>query len=356
MTPLPKILVIWDSLGDYHHARINALIGLIGAENVSVACMGKLDKTYLWENSPNKAYKVHYLSQKAVHQFDFFTRIYQIIQLLKKEKITHIAQPGFARVEYLFMLFVAPLWGKKIIFFAESWYSGGAFRDRLKGLLIRGTVHKMLVSGIRAQKYYNEFCKIPLNMIESGYSVVDNEHFARKTKPLQLEHPYLLTVARYSSEKNLTTLIQAYRASALYQQWVLVLIGDGPQRTELESMVKIDADWIKLEGWKTYEQLPAWYQGARAFILPSTFEPWGLVVNEALAAGCSVLASSSCGCIEDLLGEHHPYIFEAKDQERLTNLMNQLVQEPQVLPRKPVSNVLNYSCESWASKLVSCVT
>jgi 1,2-diacylglycerol 3-alpha-glucosyltransferase len=44
-----------------------------------------------------------------------------------------------------------------------------------------------------------------------------------------------------------------------------------------------------------------YYAFARCFVLPSTREPWGLVVNEAMAAGLPVVVSSRCGCAEDLV-------------------------------------------------------
>jgi glycosyltransferase involved in cell wall biosynthesis len=58
-----------------------------------------------------------------------------------------------------------------------------------------------------------------------------------------------------------------------------------------------------LPGFKQYDELPVYYARAGAFVHVSTTEPWGLVVNEAMASGLPVLVSDRCGCASDLVRE-----------------------------------------------------
>jgi glycosyltransferase involved in cell wall biosynthesis len=58
---------------------------------------------------------------------------------------------------------------------------------------------------------------------------------------------------------------------------------------------------VRLPGFKQYDDLPAFYGLAAAFIQASTTEQWGLVVNEATASGLPVLVSERCGCAPDLV-------------------------------------------------------
>jgi len=83
--------------------------------------------------------------------------------------------------------------------------------------------------------------------------------------------------------------------------WDLVLVGGGIQEQLLKDLsAKIPIGKIHIRGWGTYEDMPLYYGLASGFILPSLYEPWGLVVNEAMASGLPVLVSSKCGCVPEL--------------------------------------------------------
>ena len=63
---------------------------------------------------------------------------------------------------------------------------------------------------------------------------------------------------------------------------------------------------------------------ADIFVLPSEYEPWGLVVNEAIIMGLPVVVSSHVGCREDLIQNgKNGYIFENNDREDLTRCLQQ---------------------------------
>jgi glycosyltransferase involved in cell wall biosynthesis len=77
---------------------------------------------------------------------------------------------------------------------------------------------------------------------------------------------------------------------------------------------------VHLPGFKQYEELPAWYAAAGAFVHASTSEQWGLVVNEAMAAGLPVLVSNRCGCAPELVREGvNGFTFNPNDEEALAN-------------------------------------
>jgi len=158
---------------------------------------------------------------------------------------------------------------------------------------------------------------MPPDYVFDGYDIVDNEHFregaeeARRDlshapKALGRGRDYFLACARFEEKKNLCRLIEAY---ALYIQqcsslpWELVIVGDGPARGQLRSLAESLGirDNIKFMGLVGYQELPAIYGLAGAFVHASTTEQWGLVVNEAMAAGLPVLVSDRCGCVSELV-------------------------------------------------------
>jgi glycosyltransferase involved in cell wall biosynthesis len=151
--------------------------------------------------------------------------------------------------------------------------------------------------------------------------------------------PYFLASARFVEKKNLPRLIQAY---ALYRKksevrpqksdlrpptsdlWSLVLLGDGPFRPDLCSLISDLSlqDSVLLPGFKQYNELPAYYAHAGAFVHASTTEQWGLVVNEAMASGLPVIVSNRCGCAAELVHEGvNGFAFDPYNVEQLAQLM-----------------------------------
>lgn len=72
--------------------------------------------------------------------------------------------------------------------------------------------------------------------------------------------------------------------------WNLKIVGTG----KLGSLVK-DVPGIEHLGFIQPDDVPNIMQSARCFIIPSTWEPWGVVIHEAVASGLPIIASSACG-------------------------------------------------------------
>jgi len=135
----------------------------------------------------------------------------------------------------------------------------------------------------------------------------------------------LLFVGRLVRVKNLNFLIEVFSEYLLNNtNVVLILIGDGDKKSELTELVaqlKIQ-DNVIFAGRFENEELYAWYRIADYFILPSTSETFGAVVNESLIAGvpviCSNLAGASC-----LINEKNGKTFNPTDKEELLSIFNE---------------------------------
>lgn len=108
----------------------------------------------------------------------------------------------------------------------------------------------------------------------------------------------------------------------------LIFVGDGDLRPTLEDHAARLAN-VTFAGFQNQSELPRWYTLADVLVLPSDFEPWGLVVNEAMNAGLPVIASDQVGAVPDLVqpGETG-LVFPAGDVHTLSATMLSLSKRP----------------------------
>lgn len=195
--------------------------------------------------------------------------------------------------------------------------------------------------GADAHRHYLTQLGLPKSSIFLGYDVVDNDYFAtqaqvarqdpddaRQRQPAIPNRPYFLTVTRFIPRKNVKRLLHAY---AEYRQqqggtepWDLVLCGSGVEEPELRQIIAEQQleHCVHLPGFISYQAIADWYGLAHALIHPALQEQWGLVVNEAMAAGLPVLVSDCCGCYPELVRYGvNGFGFDPTDQEQLTRLM-----------------------------------
>ena len=177
-------------------------------------------------------------------------------------------------------------------------------------------------------------------------------------KEYGLPENYFLACARFIEKKNLFTLLRAYRGyrkAARESAWDLVLLGEGPLRSDLCHLI-FDLhlhDFVLLPGFKQYEELPVFYALAGAFVHASRSEPWGLVVNEAMASGLPIIVSNKCGCVPELLEEgRNGFSFAPEDVDGLAHLLLRMADLPDMereqMARRSQQIIASWSVERFA--------
>src|SRR4029077_15486068 len=166
--------------------------------------------------------------------------------------------------------------------------------------------------------------------------------------------------------KNLVTLLRAYadylrRSSA--PGWDLVLLGDGPLRSQLlaECERLHITGKVHFPGFVQYDELPMYYALAGAFVHASISEPWGLVVNEAMASGLPFIVSKKCGCGPELLEEgRNGFSFSPEDIDELAALLLRMATfsdaERELMARTSRKIIGSWSIERFANGLRDAVT
>lgn len=339
-----RIAVLFMSYGPYHLARVKALAALGGQRHQVLGIeVARREAAYAWERPAGAAnFPLITLFPEAglAEDIPAWRQVIALWRCLQQQSPDALAICGYRNP----IMAAALLWsrwrGKVAVFMSESKkddFHRARLKERVKSLILRG-FGAALAGGLPQQAYLREL-GLPADKIFTGYDVVDNQHFQVQADrvrrqaggwrdALGLPATYFLTVCRLVPKKNLPGLLEAYR---LYRQispsepWGLVIVGSGPQEAELRHRAA-HLEGVHFPGFKQYDELPAYYGLAHSFILASSHaEQWGLVVNEAMAAGLPVLVSRACGCASDLVEEGvNGFTFDPVDTAGLAALMTRM--------------------------------
>jgi glycosyltransferase involved in cell wall biosynthesis len=144
----------------------------------------------------------------------------------------------------------------------------------------------------------------------------------------------LLFVGRLVKVKNIPFLIEAF-AKLKSSDCVLVIVGGGELMNDLKSQtidLKI-SERVYFTDRKEGIELLSWFAIAQLFILPSTYERYGAVVNEALLAGCKVLCSELAGA-SALISKENGYKFSPYREQELAHLLSEAISEIDPISKK----------------------
>jgi 1,2-diacylglycerol 3-alpha-glucosyltransferase len=365
--------VLFSSYGPYHLARIKALSSLADAllkQPVTAIELARSQDQYPWEtNIDNLCFSiVSVIPDQSLEDTNIFRLLWELNAILNEYNPNVLAIAGYFQPSMLFALAWC-LWHRKpAILLSEtteldvkrSWWKETVKRwivSRFKAALVGGQPHK---------RYLTKLGMSP-DSIFLGYDVVGNDEFSPNrihSLPRPVAKPFFLSINRFVPKKNLEFLIAAYadyRQVASCEAWDLVLCGDGQLRPQLERQIAELGlkDYAYLPGFLQQEELLPYFTHAGCFIHASTEEQWGLVVNEAMAAGLPVLVSRRCGCFEDLVLEGiNGFGFDPYCQQELSQLMYKISQGGFDLPsmkQASLDHIQKFSPEHFAQGLIHAV-
>jgi len=178
-----------------------------------------------------------------------------------------------------------------------------------------------------AQKIYNQYLTVDIDSIDELYRKKEEiKKQMRESYAIENNKKVLLYVGRLLDWKNVDTLINAVSLIKNHKEYILFIVGDGPERMNLEKLsqdLKINTYFIGniSDPYKIYKH----YIMADLFIFPTSGEAWGLVVNEALAAGLPVVCAKSAGCSLDLvIDDRNGYTFNYDNPNELGEKINKV--------------------------------
>ncbi len=226
--------------------------------------------------------------------------------------------------------------------------------------------HAFVVPGTSSFEYVRSFGVAPERIYTAPNAVdirffaefVEQAHSQAELRRVALGLParYFLFVGRLVAGKGVFDLMKAYAmlATEIRDQISLVFVGDGAARAELERMAfRLPGKSVQFRGFAQREQLAEYYAFAEALVFPTHSDPWGLVVNEAMACGLPVICSTAAGCAADLVDDHwNGLVIPAGDVEQLVSAMGELACSPAIrslMGQHSSERVVHYSPEACAA-------
>jgi glycosyltransferase involved in cell wall biosynthesis len=233
---------------------------------------------------------------------------------------------GYATANALHGMIAAKTLGIPVLLRAESW-----LRDRgrsgvklaLKKAVFAGLKHLVdgvLPIGTLNAAYWRYYFGDEVPQFLMPYAV-DNAYFSNRMQEvhagradlqnelgLDPSRPVILFASKLQSRKNCNHLIEAYArlssAPGIEPLPYLLIVGDGEERAALERQAAATGfSSIRFLGFRNQSELPRFFDLATVFVLPSRHEPWGLIVNEVMAASRPAIVSDDVGCAPDLIDD-----------------------------------------------------
>ncbi len=252
------------------------------------------------------------------------------------------------------------------------------WKEKLKFWLCISKFDAALVGGKLHRDYLIKL-GFPRDRIFFGYDAVDNDYFAQQAQAARLApasarerqpqiptKPYFIVVTRLLKRKNVYRLVEAFAAYRQQigseQAWDLVICGTGEEESAIRNLIleKQLHDCVHLTGFISYQAIGNWYGLANAFIHPALQEPWGLVLNEACAAGLPILCSHTVGAGYELVQDgKNGLLFDPDSIQDITHALLTIhklnADERMKMGQLSQKNVDNFSPQIFADGLVNAI-
>lgn len=253
---------------------------------------------------------------------------------------------GYSSINSLHAILAARALGIPVLVRAEPWLQDrkrSGWKLRLKRFFfsgMRGLIAAVLPIGTHNAEYWAYYLGHRFPSFLVPYAV-DNDRFAEgmtaadpnlpQSLGLDTGRPVILFASKLQERKHCDDLLEAYlRLTAgmpADAQPHLVIVGDGEQMPTLRRRVEqAGAHLVRFAGFRNQTELPGIFALSTVFVLPSRHEPWGLIVNEAMACGLPVIASDEVGAAVDLIQDGaNGFVFPARDISALEQALRHVL-------------------------------
>ena len=281
------------------------------------------------------------------------------IERLPKNVIPNVVLlSGWWNREYLAIARRYRRMGAPVVMGMDNPWVGG-LRQQLKQHIVRrkidGIVSHIWIPGMPQYPLAKKL-GFRAGQILVGYYVCDTSVFIPPKK--RVAPRGFIYVGRLSAEKNLSGLLKSYQAYAAQSinPWPLTVVGSGP----LKHLVQENSN-VEYISFVDPAKLLDLLQSAKAFVIASNFEPWGVVIQEAASCGLPLICSDKCGAATQYLIDWHNGLRFSPDEssQELSNCFEILSSLPAKTLGKWGQNstqlAQTHTVQSWSNTLIDAV-
>ena len=275
---------------------------------------------------------------------------------LRKGRFDAVWLHGYWNVNSFMTMGAAKLLGIPLLLRADSTLidhersNSTLFAKKVVMSILKHFVAAALPVGTLNREYWAHYFGSSFPSFMMRYAV-DNEYFQRASRAaatnresfreelgLRAGRPVILYASKLMNRKRCTDLIEAYlgiQPMADGELPYLLIVGDGEERAKIEARVRgSGAGNVFFLGFRNQSQLARFYDLCDIFVLPSVYEPFGLIVNEVMNAARPVVVSDEVGCQPDLVKDgENGRVFQARNVVELRKVLESLVSDPEACRR-----------------------
>lgn len=263
------------------------------------------------------SFNYHFLYTGDSNKRNRFKTFLSLIKLMRSIDARKLLYAGWFTPEYDVYSILSPKQRNVVISESSSWdISLSGYKGFLKRIFIK-RMSSALPSGLPHIDFFQQigFKGFIHSTGSVGILAKKPRSLSTINAPTKLRY---ICVARLIDCKNLRFLIEQFNINGL----ALTIVGQGELEAELKAMAKPN---IKFTGFIDNDKIGEVYQAHDVFILPSTYEPWGLVVEEALYWGLPVIVSNRVGAGPDMVKELNTgVIFDLDHPESFSDAIKQM--------------------------------
>lgn len=293
-----------------------------------------------WDIPLMDGYPSEFLSKKTkLNGFEI-----KILPAILRNRFDVLIVHGYSSLTNLLAIVLSKLVGTRVIVRGDTRLQARHKNAPSRKTVLKRAIFKLfdgfLTIGSLNRDYYTSFGAASCNIFFAPFCV-DNAVFcldenghkkarlaSRDRWGISPESVVVLFASKFIERKRAADLISAFsRVIKSQTNSCLVFAGSGPDEAELRDLAnQLCPGRARFIGFQNQTELPSLYAASDIFVLPSEEEPWGLVVNEVMAAGLPVVVTDEVGAAPDLVeGKNTGIVYPCGDIDALASALEMMI-------------------------------